>query len=42
VSKYVLTPGADANLCGSWRYIAQGNIEAADRWDAKLRGAFGI
>lgn len=37
MSKYVLTPEADQDLDDIWDYIAQDDIEAADRWDAKLR-----
>ena len=40
VSNYVLTAEADEDLAGIWEYIAQDNIEAADRLDAKLRDAF--
>jgi plasmid stabilization system protein ParE len=42
VSKYVLTPEADQDLDDIWEYIAQDDIEAADRWDAKLREAFQV
>lgn len=42
MSKYVLTQEADEDLVGIWEYIAQDNIEAADRWDSKLREAFGM
>ena len=34
--------GADEDLAEIWEYIAQDDIEAADRWDAKLRDAFGM
>ncbi len=40
MSKYLLTPEADEDLAEIWEYIAQDNIEAADRWDGKLRDAF--
>ena len=40
MSKYVLSPEADQDLDDIWEYIAQDDIEAADRWDAKLREAF--
>jgi antitoxin ParD1/3/4/toxin ParE1/3/4 len=40
MSRYVVTPEADEDLSGIWEYIAQDTIEAADRWDAKLRTAF--
>jgi len=42
MSKYVLTAEADQDLDDIWEYIAQDNIEAADRWDAKLREAFAM
>jgi plasmid stabilization system protein ParE len=40
MSNYLLTAEADEDLAGIWEYIAQDSIEAADRWDAKLRDAF--
>lgn len=40
MSKHVLTPEADQDLDDIWDYIAQDDIEAADRWDAKLRESF--
>jgi antitoxin ParD1/3/4/toxin ParE1/3/4 len=40
MSRYNLTPEADQDLDDIWEYIAQDDIEAADRWDAKLRNAF--
>ncbi len=40
MSSYFLTPEADDDMAGIWEYIAQDNIEAADRWDTKLRDAF--
>jgi len=40
MSQYVLTPQADQDLVDIWEYIAQDDIEAADRWDANLREAF--
>jgi plasmid stabilization system protein ParE len=42
MSNYILTEEADEDLRGIWDYIAQDDIEAADRWDAKLRDAFGM
>jgi len=39
MSKYVLTEEADEDLVELWEYIAQDDIEAADRWDGKLRDA---
>jgi plasmid stabilization system protein ParE len=40
MSEYVLTPEADLDLDEIWEYIAQDDIEAADRWDGNLREAF--
>jgi len=40
MSQYVLTPQADQDLIDIWEYIAQDDIDAADRWDANLREAF--
>lgn len=40
MSKYALTPEADQDLTEIWEYIALDDIEAADRWDTKLREAF--
>lgn len=42
MSKYVLTEEADQDLADIWEYIAGDDIEAADRWDARLRNAFGM
>ena len=42
MSNYILTEEADEDLREIWDYIAQDDIEAADRWDAKLRDAFGM
>lgn len=42
MSKYNLTPEADQDLDDIWEYIAQDDIEAADRWDDTLRDAFGM
>jgi antitoxin ParD1/3/4/toxin ParE1/3/4 len=39
MSTYILTPEADQDLDDIWEYIALDDIEAADRWDAKLRDA---
>jgi plasmid stabilization system protein ParE len=39
VSKYIVSPEADADLVEIWEYVAQGNFDAADRWIAKLREA---
>jgi antitoxin ParD1/3/4/toxin ParE1/3/4 len=40
MSNYVLTPEADEDRAGIWEYIAHDDIDAADRWDTKLRDAF--
>jgi plasmid stabilization system protein ParE len=37
---YVLSSAAVLDLEAIWEYIAQDNIEAADRWIAKLFAAF--
>ena|SRR5208283_4725739 len=42
MSNFILTEEADEDLREIWDYIAQDDIEAADRWDAKLRDAFGM
>ena len=40
MSGYVLSTDADFDLDEIWEYIAADNIEAADRWIAKLFDAF--
>lgn len=40
MANYVINPEADQDLHDIWEFIALDNIEAADRWDAKLREAF--
>lgn len=40
MSKFVLSEGADLDLDEIWEYIAQDNIDAADRWINKLFNAF--
>ena len=42
MSGYILTPEADQDLDDIWEYIALDDIEAADRWDGKLRDAFDL
>jgi plasmid stabilization system protein ParE len=37
---YVLSAGAELDLNEIWEYIAQDNIDDADRWIAKLFDAF--
>ena len=40
MKEYVLSCGAEFDLDEIWEYIAQDNIEAADRWIGKLFDAF--
>ena len=40
MTAYVLSIDADADLDVIWDYIADDNIDAADRWIAKLFDAF--
>jgi toxin ParE1/3/4 len=40
MSKYVLSGAAELDLDEIWDYIAQDNIDAADRWIDKLFDAF--
>jgi plasmid stabilization system protein ParE len=40
MKEYVLSTGAELDLDEIWEYIAHDNIEAADRWIAKLFDAF--
>jgi ParE toxin of type II toxin-antitoxin system, parDE len=40
VSGYVLGRGAESDLDAIWEYIAQDNVDAADRWIGKLFDAF--
>lgn len=40
MSKYVLSVAAELDLDEIWDYIAQDNIDAADRWIDKLFDAF--
>jgi plasmid stabilization system protein ParE len=40
VSAYVLNRAADLDLDEIWEYIAQDNVDAADRWIGKLFDAF--
>ncbi len=42
MANYVINPEADHDLDDIWEYIALDDIEAADRWDAKLRDAFDV
>jgi plasmid stabilization system protein ParE len=40
VSAYILSADADLDLDAIWEYIAQDNIDAADRWIGELFDAF--
>jgi len=40
MNRYVLSVAAELDLDGIWEYIAQDNIDAADRWIGKLFDAF--
>lgn len=40
MSQYVLGAGAELDLSEIWEYIAQDNLDAADRWIEKLFTAF--
>ena len=40
MSKYVLSVAAELDLDAIWDYIAQDNIDAADRWINKLFDSF--
>ena len=40
MSAYVLSRAADLDLDEIWEYIAQDNVDAADRWIGKLFDAF--
>jgi antitoxin ParD1/3/4/toxin ParE1/3/4 len=40
MSRYVLSVGAELDLNEIWEYIADDNIDAADRWIGKFFDAF--
>lgn len=40
MSKYVLGTGAERDLDQIWEFIARDDIDAADRWIAKLFAVF--
>jgi plasmid stabilization system protein ParE len=40
MSRYVVSAEAKTDLGEIWEYIAQDNLDAADRWIARLREAF--
>ena len=40
MTQYVLSTGAELDLDAIWEYIAEDNLDAADRWIKKLFDAF--
>lgn len=42
MANHVINPEADQDLREIWEFIALDDIDAADRWDAKLRDAFDL
>ncbi|HWG20350.1 MAG TPA: type II toxin-antitoxin system RelE/ParE family toxin [Terracidiphilus sp.] len=42
MSEYVLSAGAESDLYSIWEFIAQDNIDAADRWVTKLFEGFEV
>jgi plasmid stabilization system protein ParE len=40
VTQYILSEDADRDLDGIWDYIAEDNIDAADKWIGRLFDAF--
>ena len=40
MTQYILSEDADRDLEGIWDYIAEDNVDAADRWIARLFDAF--
>lgn len=40
MKKYVLSAAAELDLEAIWEYIAEDNVDAADRWISKLLDAF--
>ena len=40
MKKYVLSAAAESDLNAIWEYIAEDNVDAADRWIDKLFDAF--
>jgi plasmid stabilization system protein ParE len=42
MSHFILSPEADQDLDDIWEYIAHDDIDAADRWDSKLRESFAL
>lgn len=40
MTRYILSHDAEQDLNGIWDYIAEDNIDAADRWVSKLFDAF--
>jgi plasmid stabilization system protein ParE len=42
MANHIINQEADEDLHDIWDFIALDNIDAADRWDAKLREAFDL
>lgn len=42
MANYIINPGADQDLDEIWEYIAMDSVDAAVRWDTKLREAFDL
>jgi plasmid stabilization system protein ParE len=40
LTQYILSEDADRDLDGIWDYIAEDNVDAADRWIGRLFDAF--
>ncbi len=40
MTQYILSEDAELDLDGIWEYIAEDNIDAADKWIGKLFDAF--
>ncbi len=40
MTQYILSEDADHDLDGIWDYIAEDNVDAADRWIGRLFDAF--
>jgi plasmid stabilization system protein ParE len=40
LTQYILSEDADRDLDGIWDYIAEDNVDAADRWIGRLFAAF--
>ncbi len=42
MASFIINPEADQDLHDIWEFIALDDIEAADRWDTRLRQAFDL